>query len=261
MTITDSRHEMYVERRPAAADRTGSAAALHRVERATAAAAAGRALVLADPVRGETNLVLAAELASTELLAFMIRHTSGFVKVTVSVPDCERLQLPPMWPLAGHAPRCNLAVSVDAVEGVGTGISAADRAHTIRTIADPATVAFDLARPGHVVPVIAHDPSPSVLGIPSAYGAPDAVVDLMRAAGLRPLGALCELVSPADETVMADETEGVAFARRHSLAHLSILDVAATVGRGSQVLEYGEECDRRHHDPCDSGDDAQQRPQ
>ncbi|HEY9310874.1 3,4-dihydroxy-2-butanone-4-phosphate synthase [Williamsia sp.] len=219
------------ERRLIVSDSAEISAVPFRAKEALTAAALGSTMVLFDPIRGETNLVAAAASATTEQLAFLIRHTSGFVNIVVSQHDCERLQLPPMWPLANAAPRRNLAVSVDAVVGVGTGISAADRAHTIRTVADPGAVAADLSRPGHVVPVIAHDPAWSAMfGITPTYGAPEAVVDLMRVARLQPLGALCELVSPVDETRMADETEGLAFARNHALTYLSTFDVLATVG-------------------------------
>lgn len=188
-----------------------------RVERAVADIAAGKSIVLFDPVCGEASLVVAAEFATTESLAFMIRHTSGFVKVAVPEEDCVRLQLPQMWQLVAPAVSSIPAVTVDAVEGIGTGISAADRAHTVRTIADPRTVPSGLSRPGHVAPIIARN---------AGSGTAETIVRLGQAAGVRPMAAMCELVSPIDATRMANEGEGSDFARDHALTFLSVFDVA-----------------------------------
>ncbi|MFZ2177244.1 MAG: 3,4-dihydroxy-2-butanone-4-phosphate synthase [Rhodococcus sp. (in: high G+C Gram-positive bacteria)] len=190
-----------------------------RVERVAADIAAGRIIVLFDPVVGEAVLVVAAEFATTACLAFMVRYTSGFVKVTVPESDCIRLQLPPMWALAESQGCHELTVTVDASEGIGTGISAADRAQTIRTIADVAAGPAALTRPGHVAPMVVNANDPGTSG---------AVVRVMTRAGLRPLAAVCELVSPADGTAMADEAESIAFAHTHSLSFLSASDLAAS---------------------------------
>ena len=191
-----------------------------RVERAVADIAAGESIVLFDPACGEASLVVAAEFATTESLAFMIRHTSGFVKVAVPEEDCVRLQLPQMWQLVASAVSSIPAVTVDAVEGIGTGISAADRAHTIRTIADPRTVPSGLSRPGHVAPVIARN---------AGSGIAETIVRLVQAANMRPMAAMCELVSPIDATRMASEGEVSDFARDHALTYLSVSDVAMRV--------------------------------
>ncbi|MGW4335018.1 3,4-dihydroxy-2-butanone-4-phosphate synthase [Rhodococcus koreensis] len=207
MTTVERRHRSTVVCEPTSTARLGTAAA---------AVSAGRTVVLFDPASGEANLVFAAEFATTAALAFMIRHTSGFVKVTVTEDECVRMQLPPMWALPESTGCSDLAVTVDAVDGIGTGISATDRACTIRTIADPATGPADLSRPGHVAPVIARG---------TGAGLADAVVRIMRAAGVRPVGALCELVSPSNETAMASEAESIEFGRRHGLAFVSVNDV------------------------------------
>lgn len=207
MSIADIRRTFRVDARcPAGA----------RVRRAAAAVAAGRTIVLLDPARGESRLVVAAEHATTESLAFMIRHTSGYVEVAVPEEDCERLHLPCMWPF-GDASGSVPAVTVDAVEGVTTGISAADRAHTIRTIADPRTGPSALSRPGHVAPVIARN---------GGAGFAESVVQLMKVAGVRPMAALCEPVSPVDPTRMATEEESIDFATDHALTFLSVFDLA-----------------------------------
>ncbi|MDR7173031.1 3,4-dihydroxy-2-butanone 4-phosphate synthase [Nocardia kruczakiae] len=186
-----------------------------RVEQAAADLAAGRSIVLFDPTCGEANLVAAAEFVTTDSVAFMVHYTSGFVKVAVPEEDCVRLLLPPMWQFGGFDASSVPAVTVDAVEGTGTGISAADRARTIRTIADPRTVPTALSRPGHVAPIIARR---------GGSGVAESVVQLMRVAGLRPMAALCELVSPTDPTRMADEQESIDFARDHALTFVSVFD-------------------------------------
>ncbi|MDV2476704.1 3,4-dihydroxy-2-butanone-4-phosphate synthase [Rhodococcus zopfii] len=201
---------------PHVADTTRDEAA-ERIARSAADLAAGRTVVLFDPAVGEAVLVVAAEFATTAALAFMIRHTSGFVKVTVPEEDRLRLQLPSMWALPGSRARCELTVTVDAAEGIGTGISAADRAYTIRTIADVTAGPASLTRPGHVAPV--------ALGS-NEIGTTGAVARIMARAGLRPLAAMCELVSPVDETAMAGESDSIAFARAHSLAFVSAFDLA-----------------------------------
>ncbi|WP_186301110.1 3,4-dihydroxy-2-butanone-4-phosphate synthase [Rhodococcus sp. WB9] len=188
-----------------------------RFDRTAADIARGKTIVLFDPACGESNLVVAAEHATTESVAFMIRHTSGFVKVAVPEEDCVRLQLPQMWQLVQSAESSIPSVTVDAVEGIGTGISAADRAHTIRTIADPRTDSSALSRPGHVAPLIARG---------AGSGMAESVVRLMRSAGVRPMGALCELVSPVDATRMANKEESLGFASDHALTFLSVFDVA-----------------------------------
>jgi 3,4-dihydroxy 2-butanone 4-phosphate synthase/GTP cyclohydrolase II len=147
----------------------------HSVERAVADIAAGRAVVLLDHTRpvSEGDLIIAAQQASIASLAFMVRHGSGFVCVPMTAQDCERLALPPIQPTwnRGHTPA--YTVTVDAGSGIGTGISASDRATTIRVLADAATGPHDLTRPGHVVPIAAHDG-----GVLARPGRPEAAVDL-----------------------------------------------------------------------------------
>ena len=185
------------------------------VVQALADLAAGRSIVVFDSACGEASLVTAAEFVTTGSLSFMVRHTSGFVKVAVPDEDCVRLLLPPMWQFGDLDASSVPAVTVDAVEGTSTGISAADRARTIRAIADPDTVPAALSRPGHVAPIIARR---------GGTGMAESVVQLMRLAGLRPMAALCELISPADPTRMADEQQSVDFAREHALAFVPVFN-------------------------------------
>ena len=117
---------------------------------------AGKPVIVTDDAsrENEGDLILAAERATAESVAFMVKHTSGVVCVPMEGAELDRLELPLMTPLATNTERMRTAytISVDAASGVTTGISAADRARTIRLLAEPGTTAGDLARPGHVFP-------------------------------------------------------------------------------------------------------------
>ena len=123
---------------------------------------------------------LAAEKATAESIAFMVKHTSGVICVPMEGSELDRLELPLMTPLAANTERMRTAytISVDAVEGVTTGISAADRARTIRLLADPQRQADDFARPGHVFPLRYREG-----GVLRRAGHTEASVDLARMAG------------------------------------------------------------------------------
>ncbi|WP_431950947.1 bifunctional 3,4-dihydroxy-2-butanone-4-phosphate synthase/GTP cyclohydrolase II [Nocardia lijiangensis] len=193
---------------------------LDPVETAIAAIGAGGMAVVVDDENRENegDLILAAELATTESIAFLVRHTSGVLCAPMAGPDLDRLLLPPMTAVNEDPKGTAYTVSVDAAHGVATGISAADRAHTLRTLADPRTEAHQLTRPGHVFPLRAH-PS-GVLGRP---GHTEAAVDLARLAGLRPAGVIAEVVR--DDGAMARLPELREFARAHGLPIISIADL------------------------------------
>ena len=124
------------------------------VERAIKEIAAGRPVIVVDDEdrENEGDLIFAAEHATPELLAFMVRYTSGYVCVPLTEAEADRLELPPMYHTNQDRRGTAYAVTVDAREGVSTGISAADRAHTIRLLASADTKPTELARPGHVIP-------------------------------------------------------------------------------------------------------------
>ncbi|GAA1297861.1 bifunctional 3,4-dihydroxy-2-butanone-4-phosphate synthase/GTP cyclohydrolase II [Saccharothrix xinjiangensis] len=194
------------------------------IERAVADIAAGRPVIVVDDEdrENEGDLIFAAEKATPELLAFMVRYTSGYVCVALTEADCERLDLPPMYHTNQDQRGTAYAVTVDAREGVSTGISAADRARTMRLLADPASTAKDFTRPGHVVPLRARDG-----GVLRRAGHTEAAVDLSRMAGLEPAGVLCEIVSQKDEGDMARRDELEVFAADHDLALITIADLIA----------------------------------
>ncbi|MFM8896469.1 MAG: 3,4-dihydroxy-2-butanone-4-phosphate synthase, partial [Actinomycetales bacterium] len=165
---------------------------LDSIEAAVAAIRAGRPVVVVDDEdrENEGDLIFAASASSTELVAFMIRHTSGYICVGMTGADLDRLGLPPMTAVNEDRKGTAYAVSVDARDVESTGISARDRAHTMRVLADSATESRDLTRPGHVMPLRAVEG-----GVLRRPGHTEAAVDLARLAGLSPAGALCELVN------------------------------------------------------------------
>lgn len=190
-----------------------------RVRRAITAMAAGRSVVLSDGADGDGQLVFAAETATPALLHFVIRHTSGYVRVALPDKECRRLNLPPM----SHAADAALThcVSVDA-RGTGTGISGADRARTIAALASPATVASDLQRPGHVIPVRVE-----ANGVLSRRGPAEAAADLAFLAGRGRCAAFSEIVSRRDPALLARGPEPVEFAVAHGLAVVSMAELVA----------------------------------
>jgi len=192
------------------------------IQQAVADVAAGRAVVVVDDAdrENEGDLIFAAEKASPELVAFMVRHTSGFICAPLTDADADRLELPPMFHTNQDKRGTAYTVTVDAREGVSTGISAADRARTIRLLADPTTGPGDLTRPGHVVPLRA-----KAGGVLRRTGHTEAAVDLARMAGLRAAGVLCEIVN--DDGSMARLPDLVPFAAGHGLTLISIADLVA----------------------------------
>ena len=195
---------------------------LDSIERAIADIAAGKAVVVVDDEERENegDLIFAAEKATPELVAFMVRYTSGYLCVPLDGDDCDRLGLPPMYSVNQDKHGTAYTVTVDAREGIGTGISASDRAATMRLLADPASSASDFTRPGHVVPLRAKEG-----GVLRRPGHTEAAVDLARLAGLAPAGVICEIVSQKDEGSMAESPELRVFANEHDLAMISIADL------------------------------------
>ena len=202
----------------AAAAREG----LDTIERALADIAAGKAVVVVDDEdrENEGDVIFAAQLASPELVAFTMTHCRGLLCVPLEEAALDHLQLGQMAPHNTERMQTAFTVSVDAREGVTTGISAADRARTITMLADPDSSPFDLVRPGHVFPLRA---KPG--GVLRRPGHTEAAVDLARLAGLRPAGVICEIVQ--EDGTMARLPELKVFAKEHGLALISIADLIA----------------------------------
>jgi 3,4-dihydroxy 2-butanone 4-phosphate synthase/GTP cyclohydrolase II len=205
------------EARASAALDASSAIALDDVERAIADIAAGRPVIVVDDEarENEGDIIFAAQKATPELLAFMVRHTSGVICVPMPGTDLDRLGLPLMTAQNGERMRTAFTVTVDARDGVTTGISAADRTTTIRLLADPTAQASDFVKPGHIFPLRYAEG-----GVLVRQGHTEAAVDLATLAGLRPAGVLAEVVND-DGTMM--RLPGLrAFADANGLALISI---------------------------------------
>ncbi|KQS59562.1 3,4-dihydroxy-2-butanone 4-phosphate synthase [Geodermatophilus sp. Leaf369] len=207
---------------------------LDSIEDAIAAIKSGKPVVVIDDEdrENEGDLIFASELATPELVAFMVRYTSGYICVAVTEEDADRLDLPPMFRVNQDRRGTAYTVTVDAREGISTGISATDRAHTIRLLAGAETSSADLSRPGHIVPLRARDG-----GVLRRPGHTEAAVDLAVLAGLRPSGTLCEVVSEKDPIGMARGEELRVFADEHDLVMCSIADLIAYRKRFDKLVE------------------------
>ncbi len=192
------------------------------IEQAVADIAAGRAVIVVDDAdrENEGDLIFAAERATPDLVRFMVRHCTGIVCVPMEGDVLDRLELGLMAEQNTDRMRTAFTVSVDAREGVSTGVSAADRAHTIALLASPATTAYDLTRPGHVFPLRYRDG-----GVLARAGHTEASVDLARMAGLVPAGVLCEIVN--EDGSMARLPDLRAFAQEYGLTLITIADLIA----------------------------------
>ena len=195
---------------------------LDPVEDAIAAIAAGRAVVVVDDEdrENEGDLILAASAATPELIGFAVRHSSGLLCAPMGAERADALELPLMVRENADPLRTAYTVSVDASAGVTTGISAADRARTLRVLAGEDTVPEDLIRPGHVLPLRA-----KAGGVLERRGHTEAAVDLTRLAGLPAVGMIVELVHDDGDMMRGPALRE--FADEHGLAMISIEDLAA----------------------------------
>ena len=210
-------------------DGTSGEIPLDSVEQAIADIAAGRPVLVVDDAdrENEGDIIIAASKMTPELMAFMIRHTSGVICAPLTGEHLDRLQLPLMTTQNSERMRTAFTVSVDARDGVTTGISAADRARTVRVLADSATEPYELVRPGHIFPLRYAEG-----GVLRRPGHTEAAVDLARLAGLTPAGVLAEVVN--DDGTMKRLPQLREFAGEHGLALISI----------AQLIEYRRRAER-----------------
>ncbi len=191
-----------------------------RVEAALSAIRAGRGVLLIDDEdrENEGDLIFSAEYLTTEQMALMIRECSGIVCLCMTGEKIDSLGLPPM--VASNSSRHGTAftISIEAREGVTTGVSAADRVRTIKAAVAVDSKPEDLCHPGHVFPLRAQSG-----GVLTRPGHTEGTVDLMQLAGLQPAGILCELTNP--DGTMARLPEVVAFAAAHEMTVLTIEDI------------------------------------
>ncbi len=190
------------------------------VEAALEAVRAGRMIIIVDDEdrENEGDLMVAAEKATPEIVNFMARHGRGLICLPLTRERLEELQLPLMVNENTARFQTAFTVSIDAKEGVTTGISAHDRARTVLAAIDPATKPEDLARPGHIFPLQAVEG-----GVLSRAGQTEAAVDLARMAGLNPAGVICEVMNEDGTMARRQELEDVS--RRFSIPILTIADL------------------------------------
>jgi 3,4-dihydroxy 2-butanone 4-phosphate synthase/GTP cyclohydrolase II len=194
--------------------------AVESTKRAIQAMRRGELVIVRPDAAPGGALVMAGEAATRTSMAFMIRHTSGLVCVAMKGDRLDHLAIPPMvsHSSAEERPDVTFAVAVDAADGITTGISAADRAVTTRLLASPGTTASDLVRPGHVLPLRAHE-----AGVLKRRGFAEAAVDLALLAGLQPVGVLAEIM---DDDGQAPRDEALdRFAELHQLQQVSVDDL------------------------------------
>ena len=181
---------------------------------------AGRMLVVVDDEdrENEGDLTLAAEFVTPEAINFMARFGRGLICLTLTEERADYLHLPPMTQHNSSRFGTAFTETIEAREGVTTGISAADRAHTIRTAIAPGATASDLARPGHIFPLRARKG-----GVLVRAGQTEASVDLARLAGLTPAGVICEIMN--DDGTMARVPDLVKFCSEHGLKMLTVAEL------------------------------------
>jgi len=190
------------------------------IEHAAAEIREGRMIIIVDDEdrENEGDLVCAAEKTTPEIINFMARHARGLICLPLTEERCDELQLTPQT--ADNTSKMGTAftISIEAREGVTTGISAADRATTILTAVHPETRASDLARPGHIFPLRAKRG-----GVLVRSGQTEASVDICRIAGLQPAAVICEIMN--DDGTMARMPQLEIFAERHGLKIISVADL------------------------------------
>ncbi|PBC35709.1 3,4-dihydroxy-2-butanone 4-phosphate synthase [Rhodococcus sp. ACS1] len=216
MTITD---ENPLAQSISVAPTLAEIRAKERVMAAISQLSRGEAIILTDGIDSPTSgeIVFPAVRVSTADVAFAIRHSSGFLQVALPSDHCDALLLPAQQ---GAAPGAEQCVTVDAATGITTGISAADRARTIRLLASPDASPASFSRPGHVVPLRTDAALPT-----SDFGHPEAAVHLVAAAGFPPAAVLTTVVGTTHPTDVASGSELHEFARTHQLPVVGLRDL------------------------------------
>ncbi|WP_395661596.1 3,4-dihydroxy-2-butanone-4-phosphate synthase [Aestuariivirga sp.] len=211
---------------------------LDTVEEAIKAIADGQMVVVVDDDdrENEGDLIAAASKITPEQMAFMVRHTSGIVCTPITAEDARRLKLDPMVAVNDAPMGTAFTVSIDYKDGLTTGISARERAATCHALANGNVVAEDFVRPGHIFPLVAKSG-----GVLMRSGHTEAAVDLVKLAGLKPVGAICELVN--DDGSVKRGPQNFAFAREHGLKIISVADLIAYRQRRERLVEQTAQFD------------------
>ena len=206
---------------------------LSPIEDVIAAIGRGEMIVMVDDEdrENEGDLIMAAQFATPEKLAFIVRHTSGVVVAPLTGERCDELRLPLMVDHNTESHRTAFTVSVDLLEGTTTGISASDRAATLRALADPQVGHAAFARPGHIFPLRAREG-----GVLKRAGHTEAAVDLARLAGLQPAGIICEIQN--DDGTMSRLPDLQKFCAEHDLLLSSIADLVNYRRHHERLVEH-----------------------
>lgn len=199
-----------------------------RVENALAALRSGKGVLVSDDAdrENEGDLIFAAETLTTEQVAMQIRDCSGIICICVTAEKARALELPMMVPDNTSRYGTAFTISVDAAKNVSTGVSAADRLEAVRVVLADDSTRADLAAPGHMFPLVAR-----AGGVLERPGHTEATVDLMRLAGLKPCGVLCELTNP--DGTMSRLPEVAAYAKKHGFPLVTIEDLVAYLRENS----------------------------
>ena len=187
-------------------------------------------LVDAEDRENEGDIIIPAQFATPDQINFMARHARGLICLAITGERARQLRLPPMSAENRESMGTAFTVSIEAREGVTTGISAADRARTVQVAADPTKGSDDIVSPGHVFPLVARDG-----GVLVRTGHTEAAVDISRMAGLTPAGVICEIMN--DDGSMARMPDLVAFAQLHGLKIGTIADLIAYRRRTERYVE------------------------
>jgi 3,4-dihydroxy 2-butanone 4-phosphate synthase/GTP cyclohydrolase II len=187
-------------------------------------------LVDAEDRENEGDIIIPAQFATPDRINFMARHARGLICLAITADRARQLRLPPMAAENRTSMGTAFTVSIEAREGVTTGISAADRARTVQVAVDPARDADDIVSPGHIFPLVAKDG-----GVLVRTGHTEAAVDISRMAGLTPAGVICEIMN--DDGSMARMPDLVAFAQLHGLKIGTIADLIAYRRRTERYVE------------------------
>lgn len=192
----------------------------HTIPEAISDIRAGRMVIVVDDEdrENEGDIIMAAEHVTPEAISFMAKQASGLICTPISQDIALRLALAPMVPNPQEVRGCNFTVTVDAREGVTTGISPEDRSVTIRKLLDVKSSPSDFVRPGHVFPLIAQEG-----GVLKRPGHTEAACDLAKLAGLTPAGVICEIIN--DDGTMARVPDLVKFSKKHALKIITIRDL------------------------------------
>ncbi|MBY5519368.1 3,4-dihydroxy-2-butanone-4-phosphate synthase [Rhizobium leguminosarum] len=199
------------------------------IEFAISAIASGKMVVVVDDQNRENegDIVVAADAVTPETIAFMMTHARGLVCIAMEGERLDALDIPLMVPNNTESHKTAFTVSVDYLKNTTTGISAADRAATVRALVDDRAKPAEFARPGHIFPLRANPRG--VLGRP---GHTEAAVDLARLAGRTPAGVICEVAN--DDGTMSRLPELTLFAERHNLPLVTIEDLVAYLDRQAE---------------------------